>query len=110
VFSPDSRRVAYSAEMGEKCLVVVDGQAGPEYDDILEGSPVFSPDSSRVAYSARKGQKRFVVVDGQAGPEYDAIVRFDPAKLTFDADGALEYLASKDQTLYRVRHAASPPR
>jgi hypothetical protein len=42
-----------------------------------------------------------VVVDGQAGAEYDAIGKNGP---TFHSDGVLEYLAIKDNSLYRVKH------
>ena len=31
IFSPDSKRVAYGAKMGEKCFVVVDGDEGRQY-------------------------------------------------------------------------------
>lgn len=79
--------------------MVIDGQAGPEYDGI--GTPVFSPDSKRVAYLAVKDKKCLVVIDGQAGPEYGMIVKGGP---TFQADGTLEYLAIKSSGLYRVKH------
>ncbi len=50
IFSADGKRVAYRAWKRDKCLVVVDGEAGAEYDAIAEGSPVFSADGKRVAY------------------------------------------------------------
>ena len=71
VFSPDGKRVAYSARKGGRWFVVVDGQAGPEYDGIMAGTPVFSPDGKRLAYVPEKGGKWLVVVDGQEGPTYD---------------------------------------
>lgn len=37
VFSPDSRRVAYEAQVGEKWFVVVDGKDGKAYYGFAEG-------------------------------------------------------------------------
>ena len=101
IFSPDSRRVAYAAGKGTNEFVVVDGQHGPEYDEIAEEGPVFSPDSKRLAYQALKNQRWFVVLDGQEGPEYECIIE---GRVTFLADGTLVYLAGRDKTYYRVKH------
>ena len=65
--SPDSKQVAYTARVGKKQFVVVDGKEGKQYDKIGEGTPIFSPDSKRVAYAAKVGKKCFVVVDGKEG-------------------------------------------
>ena len=35
LFTPDSRHVLYQARQGGKCVVVLDSQAGPEYDSVL---------------------------------------------------------------------------
>jgi Tol biopolymer transport system component len=89
VVSPDGRHVAYVAAKGNKQFVIVDGQAGREYDAIDPGSLVFSPDGKRLAYvAARKnraatgGQTQFVVEGGKEGKGYDGIglssVRFSP--------------------------------
>jgi uncharacterized RDD family membrane protein YckC/Tol biopolymer transport system component len=72
--SPDSRRVAYVAQLGDKVFVVVDGKEGKPYDGIAEGTPIFSPDSRRVAYAAQLGDKQFVVVDGKEEKQYDGIL------------------------------------
>lgn len=101
LFSPDGDRVAYVADISEKWRMVIDGQEGPEYDMILEGSPLFSLDGKLLAYIAIKKDKQFVVVDGKEGPQYDGIIK---ARLTFLADKTIEYLAHKDGTLYRVKH------
>ena len=98
VFSADGKRLAYGVAKGDKWLVVVDGQASPEYDGIPEGSLVFSADGKRLAYMAGKGSKGLVVVDGQAGPEYDGVA----CGPVFRRDGVLEYLAVDKDVLYRV--------
>ena len=40
-FSKDGCHLAYVIPIGKKWLVVVDGQPGPEYDDIIKNSPAF---------------------------------------------------------------------
>jgi Tol biopolymer transport system component len=75
VVSRDVRHFACGTTKGQKRYVVVDGEAGPEYDALGAPSLVFSPDSKRVAYAARKGAKWLVVVDGEAGPEYDGLAK-----------------------------------
>jgi len=71
--SPDSKRVAYVARVGDKQFVVVDGKEEKQYDGIGEGTPIFSPDSKRVAYNARVGDKWLVVADGKEEKRYDGI-------------------------------------
>ena len=66
-FSPDSKRFAYVAFIGEKQYVVVDGRSSPDYAAILRGTPIFSPDGKRVAYAAARQNRWSVYVDGQAG-------------------------------------------
>jgi hypothetical protein len=56
-----------------------------------------------VAYAAVKGGKRLVVVDSQEAGNYDAAV--GQGSMIFSADGTLEYLAVKESTLYRIKHA-----
>ena len=101
IFSADGKRLAYIAKKGAKWLIVLDGQASAEYDGIAKGSLIFSPDGKRLAYIAKKGAKWLVVMDGQAGAEYDGIAEGTPI---FSPDGVLEYLAIKDDSLYRVKH------
>ena len=83
LFSPDSKRVAYSGKVNTpegraKWLVAVDDQDGKQYDSVAR--IVFSPDSKRVAYAARAGRKGMVVVDGVEGRQYDRIgsITFSP--------------------------------
>ncbi|HUB68150.1 MAG TPA: hypothetical protein VL981_11760, partial [Candidatus Methylacidiphilales bacterium] len=79
---------------------------GPEYDIIGKDSLLFSPGGQRVAYIAYKGRNCLMVVDGREEPEFDSIMNFAPARLAFDSDDVLEYLAVKGGMLYRVRHSA----
>ncbi len=66
VFSPDSRRVAYTAARGDKMVAVIDGEEGPPYDEIQ--GLAFSPDSRRVAYFVWDGRWGRMVLDGREGP------------------------------------------
>ena len=71
VFSPDSQRLAYVAEVGKKRAVVVDEREVGQYDSA--GQPLFSPDGKHLLYAARAGENTFVVLDGVVGTAYDAI-------------------------------------
>lgn len=95
VFSRDGQHLAYFTRRDQKWVVVVDGQTGPEYDDVSENNPIFSPDGKRLAYAAQKGQKHLVVVDGQKGTEYD---EYGEGSLIFSPDGKhVAYGAQKGQ-------------
>ena len=69
--SPDNRRVAYVATVGDKQSVVVDGEEVTQCDGIA--NPIFSPNGERMAYVGRVVNKWFVVVDGEEGKQYDGI-------------------------------------
>ena len=88
----------YNLKKGGRQLVVVDGKAGMEYDGVAGLS--FSPDSKLVAYAALRAQKQYVIVDGQSSPAYDDVGDLSPV---FDADGLLEFLAIRTNSLYRVK-------
>jgi Tol biopolymer transport system component len=123
IFSPDSKRVVYVAEKGDKLaaekgdklkadkgdklvaekgdkLVAEKGDKLVVVADGLAGAEYdgigplsFSPDGKRVAYVAMKGEKSLVVVDGQPGAEYDGI-----GTLSFSPDGKrIAYGAKKDE-------------
>jgi len=54
--SPDSKRVAYAAGEKGKQFVVVDGEEGKRYDEIVKGTPIFSPDDpDSIRYLASLG-------------------------------------------------------
>jgi hypothetical protein len=98
-FSPDSKRVAYVAKVGEKRFnvsekwsAVVDGKEGQAYDGI--GGLVFGPDSRHVAYVAGAAAKQFVVVDGKEGKQYDGLVKGTTSEI--DSSGKLHYMAKKN--------------
>jgi hypothetical protein len=66
VKDPGGRRTAHVVERGDKNLVLLDGQAGPEYD--LVGEVAFSADGNSLAYEARRGKDHVVVLDGREVP------------------------------------------
>ena len=41
IFSPDGQLIAYAAKIGQETCAVVDGQEGPKFDDIGEGTLVY---------------------------------------------------------------------
>lgn len=85
VLSPDGRRFAYTANIGdlggsgpEKQFVVVDGLRGPKFNhiatgDVQIGPLIFSADSSRLAYAAVNGGHMSPVVDGRAIGRYPVV-------------------------------------
>jgi len=93
--SPDSERLAYRAQEGDKQFVVVDGEEGKRYEDILKGTLIFSPDSEHLAYGAQEGNEQFVVLDGEEGKRYEGIVTISGGKIIFDSLDSLHYLALK---------------
>ncbi len=121
-FSPDSQRFAYMAMRGEQKCAIVDGVEGPPYDDIAY--VWFSGDSRHYAYRTRRvhlSRRKYkvrgedpkpvferirirdhrMVVDGVEGPPFDAILGHRPH---ISRRGVVEYLAIRDDVLYRVKH------
>ena len=81
IFSPDGKRVAYSASYNEDFegeFMVIDGKRKEVYDEI--GEYIFSPDSKSLAYTASRKGKWFIVVNGMKGKEYETVreVVFSP--------------------------------
>jgi hypothetical protein len=60
--SPDGRRCAYGALIGQQWRMVVDGQEGPPFSAVQQ--PVFSPDGLHLAYQAMAGERWHLVADG----------------------------------------------
>lgn len=65
--SPDGRRIAYGALVGNTWRMVIDGAEGEIFDEV--GEPVFSPDGRHVAYEAKRGEKWRIVADNKSSPE-----------------------------------------
>ena len=85
-------------QKSKKWRVVVDDNAGPEYDDIQADTLVFNSDSKHVIYAAIVGNKRIITVDDQEGPvAYDGIASF-PAV----CGEGFEMIAPRGRMLYRV--------
>jgi uncharacterized membrane protein len=63
IVSPDSKRVAYEAQVGNNWFVVVDGKEEKQYDGIVtigEGRIIFDSADS-IHYLALKGNKIYLV-------------------------------------------------
>jgi hypothetical protein len=61
--SPDSKRVAYGAGMGDKQVVVVDGKEGKQYDNIVVtgGGKIIFDSADSLHYLALKGDEIYLV-------------------------------------------------
>ncbi len=61
--SPDSKRVAYAAQVGKKWLVVVDGKEGKQYDGIVTigGGKIVFDTPTNLHYLALKGDSIYLV-------------------------------------------------
>jgi hypothetical protein len=125
-FSADSRRVAYTGfTAGLFGIQMVDGRALSSAPALYRGVE-FSRDGRHVAFVA--GLRRdesppalangtecdgnvpvAIVIDGQPGPLYDSILLSGES---FQPDGTVEYLATMNAIVYRVRQlppSASSP-
>ena len=73
IFSPNSKRFAYAAEISdEKWVMVLDGVESKTYGGVDD--PFFSPDSQHVMFKAWRNSRELVVIDGVEGPEVDGLV------------------------------------
>ncbi len=98
-FGPGGRRLAYAAaDAAGKWCVVVDGQAGPKFDQI--GQMQFGPRGERFAYVVRRGDRQAVVLDGQEPRWFD---RVGGGSLVFSPDGHhFGYIARNDWARFVV--------
>lgn len=122
-FSPDGTRMVYAAKKGLKWSAVLDGQEDSTHN--VAGWFIFSPDSRRLVYVTMEEHREVVidgqgwwpfsvvtypsyrvVVDGCPGPRYD----FLDCGPVFREDGTVEYVASRDETVYRVTVRPPVPR
>ena len=76
-FSPDGRHVACTVHRDDKVCALLDGKAGPLFDEVEEGSFAFSPQTGRLSYRAQKDNCWFAVIDGKTS---------DLAALAFGAE------------------------
>ncbi|MGH2627204.1 MAG: hypothetical protein ACRDHY_11190, partial [Anaerolineales bacterium] len=89
-WSPDGR-LAYAAREGDEWFAVVDGEAGPGYDEVYLPAELFGRDGRRYAYVGVRGDDWHVVVDGEEHGPYAAVGERGPV---FSPDGSrLAYLA-----------------
>ena len=98
-FSPDSKRLAFSIKAaGPELHWVVDGKAGPG-SNVALGQFDFSADSGHFAYILPRKQTDDVaiVLDGKVRAAYFTV----PSGPVFREDGTLEFLAVKDNALFR---------
>jgi hypothetical protein len=104
-FSPDSQRVTYRADQGQKNWVVVDEVEGKGSRFMVEGILTmpfgFSPDSQHVAYSVlREGQDR-VVVDGVEGKGFDTCWGYNQ-QVVFDSPKLLHAVVEREGEFFRM--------
>ena len=75
-FSPDGKRIAYATKTPEGWRLVIDGQLGSPYEELLEsadGFITFSSDSRHYGYLAARDGGQLLVVDGREYGPYDSI-------------------------------------
>lgn len=110
--SPDGRRFAAHGKTNKnKWVVVVDGKAGPEFEEVVfsdhskvpgVGQVFFSPNSQHAVYEGhtRGGEEGWaVVLDGKAGPEFDLVDH----RLQFSMDSEhLAYRAMRGRKWFMV--------
>jgi len=102
-FSPDSRRIAYAAQLGNQAVAVVlpRTQRPFTHDRILNQPPLFSPDSQHLAYGVEQHLEQGVAIDGRVRWAYSGL---PPAAWSFSPDSTiLAYVAwhgsGRDQSL-----------
>ena len=75
--------LAYRARIGQRWLMVVNGEVDRRWDHVPQRA-LLAPTGSRVAYLALKAGLWHVVVDGEPGPGFR---RIDEQQLAFSGDG-----------------------
>jgi WD40 repeat protein len=79
-FSPDSKALAFEAEIHDAFFIVTNSKESKHYSDVLQATTVFSPDNRRIAFAVEDDTKRFVVADNTEGKVYQDIfhIAFSP--------------------------------
>jgi hypothetical protein len=92
VINPLSTGVAYTALLGRKWYVFVDGEmVGGPYEGFGAGGVVFSPDAQRIVYVVKRGDRWLAVVDGEEHKAFPTIMQksqtfsFDSKKVVYVA-------------------------
>jgi len=76
-FSSDGSNYVFTAEEGDKSVLIINGQETQTFDKIV--NPTFAPDGSKIIYRARNKGERFVAVSDLHGnivrehPHYEAV-------------------------------------
>jgi len=82
MYSPSGNRWACDAEINGNVVMLVNGEAGSEYDGIRYPGSVFAARDARVVYAAAKEGHSLVVLDGKEGEPYPEVyadsIRFGP--------------------------------
>ena len=86
--------------------VPFDGTPGPLMQNVFEGRVRISDDGLHHTWLSRENGKWVPILDGKPAAErYDTIIRNGPRCWE---DGTVEFLASRDGKLYRVRYQPTP--
>jgi len=91
-FSHDSRHVAYRRKDHEGWHIVVDGEAGPAFEEIMDDFS-FREGSSDVSYLAKRDGKWHPVIGGVAGSAFDEV----GTNIGFSPRGNLVFIGRQDR-------------
>jgi Tol biopolymer transport system component len=98
IFSLSGSRYACRAQQNNRQFVIVDGNAGPQYDGIpIKDNFAFSPDSKRFIYVALKNKSCVAVVDGREEPlvfNFIFNVKFSPDSTHYAYKARTEKMAN----------------
>lgn len=88
-FSPDSKTLAFEAEIHDAFFIVTNNKESKRYSDVLQSTTVFSSDNRHIAFAVEDDTKRFVVADDVEGPVYQDIFHIvfspDSKRLVYSA-------------------------
>jgi hypothetical protein len=103
VLSPNGARSFYLASVDNRLLPILDGVAGPPFDQGFAYS--FSRDGHHFAYIGRDTDGRFLMVDGQRTPASPEL-----SSIAFNADGSrlLQTMRSPAGTWFTEGNRSSP--